>query len=157
MSRFSYTSCFGAQSAALSASRYTGAVSWRERIALFVLAVLIAIPAAGAFCAMTCVSASDAMSAHHGAAERCDDATAASSSAQVGARSAHDCRTHDGAVLSMATTPAARGDVGLTSPPATNESIPSVAASLVLFTPLLAYTPPPGTAPPTTTPLVLRV
>jgi hypothetical protein len=157
MSRFSSTSCFVAPSATLTASRYTRAVSWRERIALFVLTAMIAMPAAGAFCAMTCLSASDAMGAHHAAAERCDDATAASSSAQVGARSAHDCRTQDGAVLSMATTPAARADVGLTAPPATTESIPSAAASLVLFTPPLAYTPPPGTAPPTTTPLVLRV
>ena len=118
---------------------------------------MVALPAAGAFCAMTCLSASDAMTAHHGAAQRCDDAKVASSNAQIGARSEHDCRTHDGAVLSMATTPAARADVGLTAPPATSESISSVVASFVLLTPPLAYAPPPGPTPPTTTPLVLRV
>jgi hypothetical protein len=116
---------------------------------------MAALPAAGAFCAMTCFSASRA--AHHGAGQRCEDAIAASSSTQIGARSEHDCRTHDGAVLSMATTPAIRADVDLTAPPATTESAPSAATSLVPLTPLLAYTPPPGTAPPTTTPLVLRV
>jgi hypothetical protein len=132
-------------------------VSWRERIALLVLTVMTALPAAGAFCAMTCSSASAAMAAHHAAGQRCDDATAPSSSPQIGVRSGHDCRTHDGAVLSMATTPAVRADVGLTAPPATSESVPSVVASLVPLTPPFAYTPPPGTAPPTATPLVLRI
>jgi hypothetical protein len=138
-------------------SRYTGAVGWRERIALLVLTVMTALPAAGAFCAMTCASAAEAMAAHHAAGQRCDDATVTSSSSQIGVRSGHDCRTHDGAVLSMATTPAVRADVGLTAPPATNEGICTVAAGLVPFTPPFAYTPRPGTAPPTTTPLVLRV
>jgi hypothetical protein len=132
-------------------------VSWRERIALFVLSIMVALPAAGAFCAMTCLSASHATASHHGAAQRCDDATVSSSSAQIGTRSEHDCRIHGGAVRSMATTPAARADVGLMAPPAINEAIPSAVASFVPLTPPLAYTPPPGTAPPTTTPLVLRV
>jgi hypothetical protein len=131
-------------------------VSWRERIALLVLTVMTALPAAGVFCAITC-SASEALAAHHAAGQRCDDATASSSSTRIGMRSGHDCRTHDGAALSMATTPAVREDVGVTAPPATNESLRSVVASLVPLTPPLAYTPPPGTAPPTTTPLVLRV
>lgn len=144
-----------AHSAALGASRYTGSVSWRHRIALLVLTVMTASPAAGAFCAMTCLSASDA--AHHGAEQRCEDATAAPSGTQVGPGSKHDCRTHDDAVLSMATTPAVRADVGLTAPPATAETAPSAAASLVPVSPLVAYTPPHGTTPPTTTPLVLRV
>ena len=139
------------------ASRYTGAVSWRERIALFVLAIMVALPAAGAFCAMTCLSASHAMASHHEAAQRCDDAAVSSSGAQIGTRSGHDCRTHDGAVRDMATTPAARADDGLMAPPAVHEAIPSAVASLELLTPPLAYTPPPGTRPPTTTPLVLRV
>jgi hypothetical protein len=73
---------------------------------------------------------------------------------QIGAR---DCRTHDGAVLSLATTPALRADAGLMAPPATTEASPSVATPLVPLAPLFAYTPPPGTTPPTTTPLVLRV
>lgn len=132
-------------------------MSWRDRIALFVLTVLTALPAAGALCAMTCLSASDAMAAHHAAAQRCDDATATSSSAQIGARSEHDCQTRDGAVLSMATTAAVRADVGLTAPPATNDGVIPVVASLVPLTPPWAYTPPPGTAPPTATPLVLRI
>ena len=146
-----------AQSPASRASRYTGAVSWRERIALFVLTAVTALPAAGAFCAMRCFSASDAMADHHASGQRCDDATIPSSGTQIGARSEHDCRTHDGAVLSLATTPAVRADVGLTAPPATNDGVPSVVAIVVPFTPPSAYTPPPGTAPPTATPLVLRI
>jgi hypothetical protein len=148
--------CVPGQSAQSRASRYTGAVSWRERIALVVLTVMTALPAAGAFCAMTCFSA-EALAAHHAAGQRCDDATAPSLSTQLGVRSGHDCRTHDGAVLSMATTPAVRADVSLTAPPATSESVPSVVANLVPLTPPFAYTPPRGTAPPTATPLVLRI
>jgi hypothetical protein len=144
-------------SAVSRASRYTVAVSWRERIALFVLTVMVALPAAGAICAMTCFSASDAMAAHHSVGQRCEDASVASPILHIGSRSQHDCRTHDGAVLSMATTPAARADVGLTPPPATDESTPFAITSLVLLASPLAYTPPPGTAPPTITPVVLRV
>jgi hypothetical protein len=118
---------------------------------------MIACPAAGAFCAMTCSSASEALAAHHAAGQRCDDATASSSMTQFGVRSGHDCRTHDGAVLGMATTAAVRADVGLTAPPATSDGVPSVVASLVPLAPPFAYTPPTGTAPPTATPLVLRI
>lgn len=132
-------------------------MSARERIALFVLSIMTALPAAGTFCAMTCFSAPAAMAGHHAAGQRCDDATSPLSGAQLGARSGHDCRTHDGAVVSLATTPAVRADAGLTASPATSDSAPSVVASLVPLRPLFAYTPPLGTAPPTATLLVLRI
>lgn len=140
-----------------TASRYTETVVWRIRIAWLVLTVMAALPAAGAFCAMTCLSASDAMVAHHGMKQRCEDSTAASSGTQIGAVSEQDCRNHDGAVLTMATTPALRADVGLVALEPAPEAFDSAFASLVLLTRSPAYIPPQGTAPPTTRPLVLRV
>jgi hypothetical protein len=117
---------------------------------------MAALPVAGMFCAMTCFSASQAMTADH-AGQHCEDATAASSGSQAKALSERDCRNHDGAVLSLPTTAAFRADAGFAASQATSAAVHSPFASLVPLTRLLVYTPPPGTAPPTTTPLVLRV
>jgi hypothetical protein len=131
-------------------------VIWRYRIAVVLLTVLAALPAAGAVCAMTCLSASDAMASHHGSEQRCDD-EAPASVPQVTAGSQHDCKNHDAVLVKMVTTPAVRADVVITAPAATNETVHATSARLVNLTRFFAYTPQPDTAPPTTTPLVLRV
>jgi hypothetical protein len=137
-------------------SRYTEAVIWRYRITVVLLVVLAALPAAGALCAMTCLSASDSMASHHGSEQRCDD-EAPVSVPQVTAGSQHDCGNHDPALVKMATTPAQRADVVIAAPAATNETVYSPSTLLVSLTRFFAYTPQLDTAPPTTTPLVLRV
>jgi hypothetical protein len=141
-----------------TASGYTGTVSWRNRIAVVLLAVLAALPAAGALCAMTCLSASDAMTSHHGksAAQPCDDATS-EAGARVGSGSQHDCQNHDRAVIEITTTAAHRADAVISALVATTETVLPSLVRPVVSTRSSAYTPPPGTAPPTTTPLVLRV
>ena len=129
---------------------------WRYRIAVVLLTVLAALPAAGALCAMTCLSASDSMASHHGSEQRCDD-EAPASVPQVCAGSQHDCANHEAVLAKMVTTPAERADVVTTAPAATNETVRSLSASLLNLTRSFAYTPQPDTAPPTSTPLVLRV
>jgi hypothetical protein len=131
-------------------------VIWRYRIAVALLAVLAALPAAGVLCAMTCLSASDSMASHHASEQRCDDETPASVP-QVTAGSQHDCENHEAVLVKMVTTPAERADVVITAPAATNETVHVSSARLFNLTRFFAYTPQADTAPPTTTPLILRV
>jgi hypothetical protein len=137
---------------------YTRSVQWRHRIAVALLTVLAGLPVSGTVCAMVCESASSATAPHHGSGQKCEDPAPPSSGPQISGYPEHDCSTHDGAVRQASTTAAERADVTTRS-----SSIIIGAAviteSVVLRNPqtFFDYSSPPGTAPPTTTPLVLRV
>jgi hypothetical protein len=140
-------------------------VNWRHRIAVVMLMCLAALPLAGTLCAMTCLSGSSAVAAHHEDGQDCESSTSASSSeseaeseANVGALSAMHCRTHDGVLPQVAATAAQRADeLAVISAPVTSDPVHLLFGSIATFDPLFDYSSPPRTAPPTTTPLVLRV
>ena len=131
-------------------------VSRKQRISVVVLVVLAALPVSGTLCALICDSAAKTASAHHGSDKDCADPPRPSNEPGIQGLSEHDCSNHDAAVRPVATTAAERIDL---------RTAPALFAGLATFTlsslPASAlafeYTSPPGTAPPTTTPLVLRV
>jgi hypothetical protein len=140
-------------------------VNWRHRIAVVMLMCLAALPLAGTICAMTCLSGSSAVAAHHEDGQDCESSTSASaqtssesseSAAKIGARSAYHCGTHDAALPIVAATDVKRADLAMMAAPAASDPVDPLFGSVDAFS-LLQYTPPPGTPPPTTTPLVLRV
>ena len=146
-----------ARPGAAGPSRYTQSVPWRHRIAVVLLTVLAGLPISGTVCALACESTSNADATHHGSGRECDEPTQPSSAPQVSGQSEHDCSTHGGLLRPATTTPAERADL-------TAKSAPLVigAAQVESVSPrdshiFLDYSSPPGTAPPTTTPLVLRV
>lgn len=139
-------------------SRYTRTVSWRHRISFVVLIVLAALPVSSALCAMVCDASAKTMSGHHHGAGKASEETAPSSNqVQLRSMSEHDCSTHDAVIRQTATTAAERADATAGSAPLmvsvshATVTVPVVASS----TP--EYNAPPGTTPPTSTPLVLRV
>ena len=141
-------------------SRYTRTVSWRHRISLVLLIVLTALPVSGAVCTMLCDSAAASCAAsHHGSGKPCDDehGTTASSGPQVRGTAGHDCGDHDAAVRVAATTRATRAD-GVSAPSllvavTVHDSTGNLPDSDAVFD----YRTPPGSTPPTASPLVLRV
>jgi hypothetical protein len=151
---------------------YTRSVNWRHRIAVVMLIVLAALPLAGTVCAMTCLSGSSAVAAHHQDGQDCESATpatptasaptsdesdASECAAKIGALSAYHCGTHDAALPQVAATDVKRADFAVIAAPAASDPVDPLFGSFTTSASLLQYTPPPGTAPPTATPLVLRV
>ena len=143
------------------ASRYTRNVSWRHRISVVLLLLLTALPVSGTVCAMLCDSAAATRAAaHHTSGKPCDDepATTPSSGPQMrGATAAHDCSDHDAAVREAATTTATRADSvpgpSLLVAVPVHDSTSKLTDSDAVFD----YRTPPGSTPPTASPLVLRV
>ena len=138
-------------------SRYTRSVNWRHRIAAVLLAVLAGLPVSGTVCAFACGWPSSAASAHHGSGQKCEEPAQPSSGPQISGTSEHECRTHDAAVRQATTTAAERADLTAKSVPLMIGVIQTKSVSLRDPQAFLVYGSPPGTAPPTTTPLVLRV
>ena len=141
-------------------SRYTRKVSWRHRISLVVLMVLTALPVSGTVCAMLCDSAAASRTAaHHASGKPCDEeqATTPSSGPQLRGASGHDCSDHEVAVREAATTIAIRADrlprPTLLAVVAVHDTISNLVDSDEVFD----YRTPPGSTPPTASPLVLRV
>jgi hypothetical protein len=143
------------QSAAVSGSRYTRSVSWRHRIALVLLTVLAGLPVSGTVCAMVCESASSAVATHHGSGQKCEEPASPSTGPQTSGHSEHDC-SYDGAVRQAATTAAERADMTAKSAPLMIGAV-QIELALRVSQTFLGYSSPPDTAPPPTTPLVLRV
>ena len=142
-----------------AASRYTRSVGLTQRtISIVVLAILTALPASRTLCAMLCDSSAKATaSAHHGSGANCEEPSPPSTGTQIQDVSEHDCSTHDAAVPQATSTVAARAHgvtllVLLTTP--TDRAI---TPALIRVDSTFDYDAPPGTAPPITTPLVLRV
>jgi hypothetical protein len=146
-----------AQSGGRGPSRYTRSVAWRHRIAVVLVLALTGLPVSGTLCAIACESASMQTAAHHGKDATCEEPASPSSGHQVGDQSAHDCSTH-AAIRHVATTAPERVDPSAKSAPSIIGS-PSIDEFVVLHEAKGAYdyAVPPGTAPPTARPLVLRV
>lgn len=129
------------------------------------LLVLAALPLAGTVCAMTCLSGSTAVAAHHQEGQDCESSVPAPSASarasdvapKIGALSAYHCGTHEAALPQVAATEVKRADSGVIAAPAASDPIDSLFASVSAFDTRFRYIPPPDTAPPSTTPFVLRV
>ena len=137
--------------------RYTRIVGWKQRVSVVVLVVFASLPVSGTLCAMICDSAAAAASTHHGSDKNCEEAAHPSTGAQIGGASNHDCSDHDAAIRQAASTAPERIELkaaGIVF--ALSAGHPSF-NSLPLSAPAINDTSPPGTAPRTTTPLVLRV
>jgi len=124
------------------------------------LIVLTALPVSGTVCAMLCDSAAATRAAaHHATGKPCDQeqATTPASGPQVRGASNHDCRDHEVAVREAATTTATRADTvpgpRLLVAAAVHDGIGNLVDSDAAFD----YRTPPGSTPPTASPLVLRV
>ena len=137
--------------------RYTRIVSWKYRIAMLVLTVLTALPVSGTVCAMVCESAAKTAASHHGSGKNCEEPARPSAEVQIQGVSEHDCSTHDVAIRELATTAAERGHLTTASTPLAVAVLHSTTRVLTDSQSVFDYSAPPGTAPPTTTPQVLRV
>ena len=131
----------------------------QRTISLVVLSILTALPVSGTLCAMLCNSAAATRAAmHHASGKSCDEepATTPSSGPQLRGASGHDCSDHEVAVRE-ATTTATRADSvpgpGLLAAVAVHDTISNLVDSDAVFD----YRTPPGSTPPTASPLVLRV
>ena len=133
---------------------YTRMVNWRQAVSALVLVVLAALPVTSTVCAAVCDSPAEAVSAHHGSGTKCEE-TSRSSSEPAITPSAHDCSVH-AFVQETATTPVQRAD------PNAAPGLVAAIADAIFHPPAstaspIEYRSPPGSAPPTTIPLVLRV
>jgi hypothetical protein len=138
-------------------SGYTPIVSWRQRIAIVLLTILVGLPFSGTVCAMLCDSPpTAAAAAHHGAGKDCEESVPATTGLQVSGVLAHDCSTHDGGIQPIVTAAPERPNVKTISPPTPADVVRATLAA-VPRPPSTFHRDRPGTAPPTTTPLVLRV
>ena len=132
----------------------------QRTISLVVLSILTALPVSGTLCAMLCNSAAASRAAaHHASGKPCDEeqATTPSSGPQLRDASGHDCSDHEVAVREAATTTATRADSvpgpSLLVAVAVHDTISNIVHSDAIFD----YRTPPGSTPPTASPLVLRV
>ncbi len=138
-------------------SRYTQLVPLRHRIAVVLLTVLAGLPISATACALVCESATNAGATHHGSGSECEESAQPPSGPLISGQSEHDCSTHSGLLRPSTTTPAERADLTAKSAPLVLGAAQVESVSLRDSLTFLDYSSPPGTAPPTTTPLVLRV
>ena len=137
--------------------RYTWMVSWKQQISVVVLVLFTWLPVSPTLCAMLCDSAAAAASSHHGSDRNCEEATHPSPDVQIEGVTDHDCSDHAAAVRYITSS-------------APERVAPRVAAivfalspghvsfrSLHLSAPTFDDASPPGTAPRTRIPSVLRV
>ena len=133
----------------------------QRTISIVVLAILSALPVSGAVCATLCESAASSPTSvsehHHGSTNEVEEPAPSSTSAQVQSVSDHDCNSHDGALRQASTTAAERANWGISSIPSATTIALATFKAPADSGPHFEYSPPPGSAPPTTTPLVLRV
>ena len=137
-------------------SRYTQTVGLNLRtISITMLMVFALLPLSGTLCAITCDTAAHSESSghHHGAAQE-PTRSADFEIPQVSGPSVHPC-DHD-VTIQPVTTAAERPPIAIAAQPAVLLALDAFAAP-----PIQRLRPsqgaPPGTAPPTSTPLVLRV
>jgi hypothetical protein len=130
----------------------------QRTISIVVLSILTALPVSGTLCAMLCDwSAKATASAHHGSGTKCEEPRPESTGTQIQGGSGHDCSTHDAAVRQATSTVAARADGVTGSVLLATPTARAITTALIRVDSSFDYDAPPGTAPPTTTPLVLRV
>jgi hypothetical protein len=132
-------------------------VGWKQRVSVVVLAVFAALPVSGTLCAMMCDSAAAAASTHHGSDKNCEETARPSTGAQIEGASDHDCSNHDAAVRQVASTAPERVELKAAALVFALSGGHTSFSSLPLSAPTIDDASPPGTAPRTSTPLVLRV
>ncbi len=137
--------------------RYTRIVSWKQRVTVVVLVLFTSLPVSGTLCAMVCDSAAAAASTHHGSDKNCEEAARPSTGVQIEGASDHDCSNHDAAVRQVASTAPERVELKAAAIVFALSAGHTSFSSWPLSAPAFDDASPPGTAPRTTTPLVLRV
>ena len=137
--------------------RYTRIVSWKQRVSVVVLVLFTALPVSATLCAMMCDPAAAAASDHHGSDKNCQQVARSSTDVQIEGVSDHDCGNHDAAVRQVASVVSARVELHAAAIVFALSAGPTSFSSLPLSAPAIDDASPPGTAPRTTTPLVLRV
>ena len=137
--------------------RYTRIVSWKQRVSVVVLVLFTALPVSGTLCAMMCDSAAAAPSTHHGSDKNCEEVARPSTGVQIEAASDHDCGNHDAAIRQVASTAPERVELKAAAIVFALSAGHTSFSSLPLSAPAIEDTSPPGPAPRTTIPLVLRV
>lgn len=136
--------------------RYTRSVSWRKRIAIAVVFVLAAIPAARTTCAIACSEESSPAVPHHAAGQSCEEMATGVAVSKIDNGVPADCGSHDAAREQVATTASGREGLNVASGAVSPEARRVLATTVVAIA-TSPYAAPPGTDPPTTIPLVLRV
>ena len=130
----------------------------QRTITIVVLAILTALPVSGTLCAMRCDSPAQAtVSAHHGSGTNCEEPSPPSTGTQIRGVAEPDCTTHDAAGRQATSTVAARADGVTGSVLLTTATDRAVRTAPIRVDSSFDYNAPPGKAPPSTTPLVLRV
>jgi hypothetical protein len=130
----------------------------QRTISIVVLTILTALPVSGALCAVLCDSAAKATaSAHHGSGIDCEEPRPPSTGTQIQGVSEHDCSTHNAAVRQATSTVAVRADGVTGSVLLATPTALAITTALIRVDSSFDYDAPPGTAPPTAIPLVLRV
>ena len=137
--------------------RYTRIVSWKQQVNIVVLVLFTSLPVFGPLCAMMCAAAAAAASTHHGSDETCEDAARPATGVQIEGAADHGCSNHDAAVRQIASTAPKRVDLQAAAIVFALSAGHASFRSLPLSAPAFDDTSPPGTAPRTATPLVLRV
>ena len=136
-------------------------MSWKRPVSVVVLAILTALPVSGAMCAMLCESAASSTASasghHHGSTNNAEEPARPSTNVHIQCVSDHDCNSHDAALWQSSTAAAGRAEWSVASISLGTTSASATAKALTDSGPHFEYRAPPGTAPPTTTPLVLRV
>ncbi len=128
---------------------------WLRGTALVILLVLAGLPVGGMMCAVLCAVPSTAADSHHGT-EECEGAAHSSPGPQIDGVSKHDCRSHEASIgQSAVTTPERAHAIAKSGLPAI-ETMQSEFSILQGVRGTLDETPP-GSAPPTTRPSVLRI
>ena len=129
----------------------------QRSVGIAVLAVLTALPVSGTVCAMLCDSTATASaSPHHGSGKKVEEPARPSAEVQIRGVSEHDCCTYDAVVRRTSTTASARA-AGVAAPLLAVAPVHAAVRALPALETAFAHSAPPGTAPPTTTPVVLRV
>jgi hypothetical protein len=137
--------------------RYTRIVSCKQRVSVVVLVLFTSLPVSGTLCAMMCDSAAAAASAPHGSDRTCEEVAHASTGVQVEGASDHDCSNHDAAIRQVASTIAERRELKTAAIVFALSAGHTSFSSMPHSAPAIDDSGPPGTAPRTTTPRVLRV
>jgi hypothetical protein len=139
--------------------RYTWTVSWRQFVSVLVLAILTGLPVSRATCAVLCASPanSSGRAEHHSSTLSCEKPARADTGIQIRGVSDHGCDTHQTAVRQAAVAATERVAGGLASVALVTTLVWATFTSSTRSGSQCRCTTPPGPAPPTTTPRVLRV
>ena len=124
----------------------------------FVLVILTALPVSGSVCALLCdAPESSATAGHHGSAKDCEEPAPSSTGVQIRGVSERDCRTHDTAIRQPSLTALEKANASVTSIPLLANLVTTRLTAPLKGGAHFQNSSPPGTAPPTTKPLVLRI